>query len=1019
MVREHRQTFWFWLRNRLWLTLPLLALPALWPFYSEGLPRSFDGAIHLQRIALLGRYLEAGDLFPRWAPDLQLGFGYPVFSYYASSTYYLTELIHRLGLGYPHAFIAAFALLVLAAGGGAYAFASDSFGNRDWPALVTAVAYIYSPYLLTNVYMRGAIAEVGALALLPWLLWSARRLLRSGGASRYVLPLVLTLGGLAVTHNITLLFVPPLLLGFMLIHWWLGGRNLAVLGWAALAGVLAVAISAFFWLPLIVERPYLADTAYTIAKSLWLPRSIWTWDNFLDAGWTYDHSLSWPVRLGLGQLLLAGAGFILARRRDPEWLWLCATTVVAGLLASAWALPLWQSNDILPIAQFPWRLLSIMSLPLALFTGGLAAAPATARLASLVAAGAILLVIFNQTPRLHWIGVFDSQAPPLSLPVIMQSEIEKGVDQGGQSNSSVQEFRPRWADQVLLLDPATVSQGNDQFDVDLTVAGPRGLDARLRAKSSIALRFTTYYFPGWSVWLDGIAQRIYPSTNLGLLTVDIPAGEHTLQLRWTGTALQYWAAWASMAALVLVALICPRQRTARWLAVAPLLLAAFGLAAHLSSSALAPVAATETKDAIPGLHLLGYTTERAGPDLLYLYPYWQVATAQPATLAMRWQLLDASGHPVAAVETKPYFNAYAAANWPAASIVDDAYWLSLPDGLPAGIYQLTMQPVVDGIELTSQPLPIGPITLTTPARSVVEPPTHTMSTRFGDDARLIGYDLAVNGRSVDRAATATASIEPGDTVQYTLYWQASAPIDENYHAFVHLTDITGASIAQSDQLPGPVFQPPAVWDGVRLFRDQHLLRIRNDAPGGLVWANVGLYRVQSVERLPVVDAGAGPPRDRVQLPPLKIVRNDRRSPTYVIQGRFGDAIALAGYDLTQPAVLHAGDRLDLTLHFRSAAAPQGDYTRFAQLYNPQLGLVAQFDSQPQAGGNPTWSWHPGETVLDPVSLQVSPNAAPGVYTLYVGFYEPARDNVRLPVLNGDGATIVEGWLPLTQVKIVD
>ncbi|MEZ4718085.1 MAG: hypothetical protein R2851_18630 [Caldilineaceae bacterium] len=35
--------------------------------------------------------------------------------------------------------------------------------EQPWPALVAgSVAHLYSPYLLTNVYTRGAIAEVGA-----------------------------------------------------------------------------------------------------------------------------------------------------------------------------------------------------------------------------------------------------------------------------------------------------------------------------------------------------------------------------------------------------------------------------------------------------------------------------------------------------------------------------------------------------------------------------------------------------------------------------------------------------------------------------------------------------------------------------------------------------------------------------------------------------------------------------------------------------------------------------------------
>ena len=61
-----------------------------------------------------------------------------------------------------------------------YLFAVSVFGpQRRWPALVAATAYMYAPYLLTNLYVRAAIAEVGAQAWLPWMFRRTRRLLNA------------------------------------------------------------------------------------------------------------------------------------------------------------------------------------------------------------------------------------------------------------------------------------------------------------------------------------------------------------------------------------------------------------------------------------------------------------------------------------------------------------------------------------------------------------------------------------------------------------------------------------------------------------------------------------------------------------------------------------------------------------------------------------------------------------------------------------------------------------------------
>ncbi|MEZ4835956.1 MAG: hypothetical protein R2873_28825 [Caldilineaceae bacterium] len=130
-------------------------------------------AIHLSRMAEFGRWhatsaapalldhhIAAGFFYPRWVPELMLGNGYPVFNYYAPATYYVAEALHLLGLGYYTALMMSFAIFVAVAGIGAYRLALDLFGRKQHDAaFVAGVAYMYAPYLLSNVFIRGAIAE--------------------------------------------------------------------------------------------------------------------------------------------------------------------------------------------------------------------------------------------------------------------------------------------------------------------------------------------------------------------------------------------------------------------------------------------------------------------------------------------------------------------------------------------------------------------------------------------------------------------------------------------------------------------------------------------------------------------------------------------------------------------------------------------------------------------------------------------------------------------------------------------
>jgi uncharacterized membrane protein len=246
--------------------------------------------LHLIRLAALDRLLHEGAMYPRWIPQLFVGLGYPLLNFYGPAVYYFTELLHLLGLGLFQASEAVLVILLIFGGFGMYRFASDVFGgHRRWAALVSATAYMYTPYLLTNLFVRGAIAELAAEALLPWILWSFRRLLKSSHPTPYLLAAVLSLGGLAITHAVTLVLLPPLLMGYVLVLWWQDGRRTVSWRWLAAALAMSAGVSAFFWLPLIIERQSLSGNAYQIARDF-LPEHVWTWKSFLDRTFFFDWS---------------------------------------------------------------------------------------------------------------------------------------------------------------------------------------------------------------------------------------------------------------------------------------------------------------------------------------------------------------------------------------------------------------------------------------------------------------------------------------------------------------------------------------------------------------------------------------------------------------------------------------------------------------------------------------------------------------------------------------------------------
>ena len=58
---------------------------------------------------------------------------------------------------------------------------------------------------------------------------------------------------------------------------------------------------------------------------------------------------------------------------------------------------------------------------------------------------------------------------------------------------------------------------------------------QVTAQTPVTVQFYTYDYPGWQVELNGQPLQHRPEPPFGLITVDLPPGEHTLQLRMGST----------------------------------------------------------------------------------------------------------------------------------------------------------------------------------------------------------------------------------------------------------------------------------------------------------------------------------------------------------------------------------------------------------------------------------------------------------------------------------------------------
>jgi hypothetical protein len=90
-----------------------------------------------------------------------------------------------------------------------------------------------------------------------------------------------------------------------------------------------------------------------------------------------------------------------------------------------------------------------------------------------------------------------------------------------------------------------------------------------------------------------------------------------------------------------------------------------------------------------------------------------------------------------------------------------------------------------------------------------------------------------------------------------LYWQALRVLPYDYTVFVHLRDEAGRTVAQADHQPLAPIYPPTLWPVGQTVRATGTPILLPDTLAGTYNLWVGVYRLDTLERLPVVGDSSG------------------------------------------------------------------------------------------------------------------------------------------------------------------
>ena len=551
------------IKQRLGPHLPYLAVLGLAtllagiPLFQFKLMTGHDFLAYLPRSFEFYQGLNSGQVFPRWSADFAFGYGEPTFNFSPPVVYYLTAFFHVIGFSFLSAEnLAAFAILVLS-GLGMYLLAGQAFGPRG--GLVAAVAYLFAPYLLVSLYVRHALADFSAFAFIPFAFWGLYRYTAVGGYWRLLISALSTALLVLSSTSVSLFTFPALLLLFATTQYFEWRWRKSCVTPALARGLwllfLGLALSAFYWLPSLAETEFVHLDRRLAGYQDFHNHFLYIQQLFF-SHWGYGISVPGPedgmnFAIGPVHLLLVAASLWVSWRiasglRQGGFLVLffLSLIILAGFFTIGTSAFIWERLSFLQLLQFPWRFLSLIAVSTAFVSGSL------------------FLVLFRtggwRANGLMWtliialVVVGYPHAKPSSFAVVEGSLTPSKIVGSGWQDITRQ-LEPIWVKQ-LPFGPAaerlTFIEGEGQ--VLTSKVTPTYYDFVTESTEATRMRVNTFYFPGWTVFVDEVERPVDIENLTGVMEFPLGPGRHRVQVEFANTPIRKWSERLSLLALVLL-----------------------------------------------------------------------------------------------------------------------------------------------------------------------------------------------------------------------------------------------------------------------------------------------------------------------------------------------------------------------------------------------------------------------------------------------------------------------------------
>lgn len=521
----------------------LLALPLL-DLLHPGLPITHDGQDHVVRIANFYQNLQEGNIVPRWAENLNWGYGHPILMFLYPLPSYMASVFHFLSFSFVDSTKLVFGVSFILSGLTMYLWLRRFLSLES--AFVGSILYTFAPYRFVDLYVRGAIGEHVAFIFPPLILYFLYQLSKKqtywgvvGGG--------LSLAGLVLAHNaISLMFLPIIFFYSLYLSWFLK-KKMKFLLHAAYLFIFGLFFSAFFWLPAFFEGKY---TLRDIVTSNEVLSRFITWKEMFYGAWSYGISGQFTVQFGILHWLAVIVAIPLAiywfTKKNKNWVIL--VFLIIGFFVIAFIMTdsskiVWENVTILQKFQFPWRFLSL-SVFFSAVLGAFAFSNIKQEQQKIVLILFIILVLFINKDYWHAKNY-------QYKPEIFYSGIYTKTTDTGESS-------PIWSVRFMESGPkshletlagkADIKETNRQSTIHVY---------NINASTKTKFRENTLYFPGWIVLVDGheVPVEFQDPNSRGLMTFWVEKGKHKIETSFKETKLRMIADMLSLVTLFLVVIL--------------------------------------------------------------------------------------------------------------------------------------------------------------------------------------------------------------------------------------------------------------------------------------------------------------------------------------------------------------------------------------------------------------------------------------------------------------------------------